>query len=286
MKRTLIILLAMVSILAFTGFACNQAPQKAQEGPQKSINTQVAEGSALQSILKAGKLRVGMEPGYMPFEMQDKQSRIVGFDVDMAKEMAASMGVELELVPTAWDGIIGSLLTDKFDIIMSGMTVTQERNLKVNFADPYIIVGQTILINKELAGTVTSYKDLNFPKYTITSKLGTTGEQAVKKMIPRATYKSFETEPEAAMEVINGKADAFVYDLPYCAVFYAQKGAGKLIFLDQPFTFEPLGWAVKQGDPDFLNWLNNFLAQMKGDGRYDTIYGKWITGNEWISEVQ
>ncbi len=286
MKRTLIILLAVVSILAFTGFACNQAPQKAQEGPQKSINTQVAEGSALQSILKAGKLRVGMEPGYMPFEMQDKQSRIVGFDVDMAKEMAASMGVELELVPTAWDGIIGSLLTDKFDIIMSGMTVTQERNLKVNFADPYIIVGQTILINKELAGTVTSYEDLNFPKYTVTSKLGTTGEQAVKKMIPRATYKSFETEPEAAMEVINGKADAFVYDLPYCAVFYAQKGAGKLVFLDQPFTFEPLGWAVKQGDPDFLNWLNNFLAQVKGDGRYDTVYGKWITGNEWISEVQ
>jgi polar amino acid transport system substrate-binding protein len=169
---------------------------------------------------------------------------------------------------------------------MSGMTVTQQRNLKVNFADPYIIVGQTILINKELEGTVKSYKDLNDKKYTVTSKLGTTGEQAVKRHIPRANYKSFETEPEAALEVINGKADAFVYDLPYCAVFYAQKGTGKLVFLDEPFTFEPLGWAVKQGDPDFLNWLNNFLAQTKGDGSYDKIYSNWITGTDWIKDVQ
>ena len=254
--------------------------------PAMAADTDLAKKSTLQSILKAGKLRVGMEPGYMPFEMQDKQSRIVGFDVDMAKLMAKSMGVELELLPTAWDGIIGSLLTDKFDIIMSGMTVTQSRNLKVNFVDPYIIVGQTILINKKIAGAVTSYKDLNDPKYTVTSKLGTTGEQAVKGLIPRAKYKSFETEPEAALEVINGKADAFVYDLPYCAVFYAQKGKPNLVFLDEPFTFEPLGWAVKQGDPDFLNWLNNFLAQVKGDGRYDRIYKKWITGTEWINQIQ
>ncbi len=254
--------------------------------PVLAADTDLAKKSTLQSILKAGKLRVGMEPGYMPFEMQDKQSQIVGFDVDMAKVMAKEMGVKLELVPTAWDGIIGSLLTDKFDIIMSGMTVTQSRNLKVNFVDPYIVVGQTILINKKLEGTVKRYTDLNDPRYTVASKLGTTGEQAVKSLIPRAKYKSFETEPEAALEVINGKADAFVYDLPYCAVFYAQKGAGKLVFLDDPFTFEPLGWAIKQGDPDFLNWLNNFLAQVKGDGRYDRIYSKWITGNEWIKDVQ
>jgi len=254
--------------------------------PAFGADTSLAEKSTLQSILKAGKLRVGMEPGYMPFEMQNKESKVVGFDVDMARLMAKEMGVELEIVPTAWDGIIGSLLTDKFDIIMSGMTVTQQRNLKVNFADPYIIVGQTILIKKDLTGIVKSYKDLNDPKYTVTSKLGTTGEQAVKRMIPRAKYKSFETEPEAALEVINGKADAFVYDLPYCVVFFAQKGAGKLVFLDEPFTFEPLGWAIKQGDPDFLNWLNNFISQVRGDGRYDTIYEKWITGTDWIKDIQ
>jgi polar amino acid transport system substrate-binding protein len=247
---------------------------------------ELAKKSTLESILKNGELRVGFEAGYMPFEMTNKKGGFVGFDIDMAKEMAKAMGVKFVPVNTAWDGIIPSLITDKFDIIMSGMTVTQERNLKINFANPYIIVGQSILINKKLKGKINSYKDLNNPKYTVTSKLGTTGEQAVKRLIPKCTYKSFETEPEAALEVVNGKADAFVYDLPYCVVFMAQQGAGKLIFLDKPFTFEPLAWAVKKGDPDFMNWLNNFLNQVKNDGRYDRIYNKWIKSTGWIKDVQ
>jgi len=247
---------------------------------------ELAKKSTLESILKKGELRVGFEAGYMPFEMTDKKGRFVGFDIDMAKEMAKAMGVKFVPVNTAWDGIIPSLITDKFDIIMSGMTVTQERNLKVNFADPYIIVGQTILLNKKHAGKINSYKDLNDSKFIVTSKLGTTGEQAVKRLIPKSTYKSFETEPEAALEVVNGKADAFVYDLPYCVVFMAQQGAGKLVFLDKPFTFEPLAWAIRKGDPDFLNWLNNFLNQIKNDGRYDRIYNKWIKGTGWIKDVQ
>jgi len=247
---------------------------------------ELAKKSTLESILKKGELRVGFEAGYMPFEMTDKKGHFVGFDIDMAKEMAKAMGVKFVPVNTAWDGIIPSLITNKFDIIMSGMTVTQERNLKINFADPYIIIGQTILINKKHAGTVTSYKDLNNSEFIVTSKLGTTGEQAVKRLIPKCTYKSFETEPEAALEVVNGKADAFVYDLPYCVVFMGQQGAGKLVFLDQPFTFEPLAWAIKKGDPDFMNWLNNFLRQIRNDGRYDRIYNKWIKSTDWIKNVQ
>ncbi|PLX45446.1 MAG: amino acid ABC transporter substrate-binding protein [Desulfobacteraceae bacterium] len=247
---------------------------------------ELAKKSTLESILKKGELRVGFEAGYMPFEMTNKKWKFVGFDIDMAKEMAKAMGVKFVPVNTAWDGIIPSLITYKFDIIMSGMTVTQERNLKINFADPYIIVGQSILINKKHQGKINSYKDLNNSKYTVTSKLGTTGEQAVKRLIPKCTYKSFETEPEAALEVVNGKADAFVYDLPYCVVFMAQQGAGKLVFLDKPFTFEPLAWGVKKGDPDFLNWLNNFLTQIKNDGRYERIYNKWIKSTGWIKNVQ
>ncbi len=250
-----------------------------------TADIELAKKSTLEEILKRGELRVGFEAGYMPFEMTDKKGNFVGFDIDMAKEMAKAMGVKFVPVNTAWDGIIPSLITGKFDIIMSGMTVTQERNLKVNFADPYIIVGQTILLHKKHDGAVKSYKDLNDPKYIVTSKLGTTGEQAVKRMIPKCTYKSFETETEAALEVVNGKADAFVYDLPFCVVFLAQQGAGNLVFLDQPFTYEPLAWAVNKGDPDFLNWLNNFLRQVKNDGRYEQIYNKWIKSTEWIQEV-
>jgi len=280
------LLFALLIALYLAG--CAQQPQQTEKAAPASTNVRMdlIEQSTVEGILQRGELRVGFESGYMPFEMTDKKGAFVGFDMDMAKEMAKAMGVKFVPVNTAWDGIIPALTTKKFDIIMSGMTITQERNLKINFADPYIIVGQTILLNKKLEGKVNSYKDLNDPKYIVTSKLGTTGEMAVKRLIPKATYKSFETEPEAALEVVNGKADAFVYDLPYCAVFNAQQGKGKLVFLDKPFTFEPLAWAINKGDPDFLNWLNNFLRQVKNDGRYEQIYNKWIKSNEWLSEVQ
>src|SRR5210317_2633567 len=168
----------------------------------------LAKKSTIEEILKRGELRVGFESGYVPFEMTNKKGQFIGFDMDYARRLAKAMGVKFVPINTAWDGIIPALMTDKFDIIMGGMTITQERNLKVNFADPYIVVGQTILLNKKLNDKVLSYKDLNNPKYIVASRLGTTGEQAVKKFMPRATYKSFETEADAGMEAINGKADA------------------------------------------------------------------------------
>jgi polar amino acid transport system substrate-binding protein len=240
----------------------------------------------LSEIQKRGKLRVGMEPGYMPFELTNQKGEIIGFDVDMAKRMAAAMKVELELVSTAWDGIIPALLTGKFDVIMSGMTLTQERNLSVNFADPYILIGQSILIKKEHADAVKSYADLNDAKYTVASKLGTTGEQATKRMIPNAKYISYETEQEGVMEVVNGKIDAFIYDLPFNAIAVSQKGQGKIVHLSEPFTKEPLAWAIRKGDVDFLNWLNNFMSQVKYDGVYDKIYQKWFKDDAWLKEIQ
>ena len=241
---------------------------------------------ALDEIQKRGKLRVGMEPGYMPFELTNQKGEIIGFDVDMVKRMAKAMGVELEIVSTAWDGIIPALLTDKFDLIASGMTLTQERNMSINFASPYIEIGQSVIISNKIAGDVKSYKDLNDAKYTVASKLGTTGEQATKRMIPNAKYVSFETEQEGVLEVVNGKIDAFIYDMPYNTVAVAQRGGGKVTHLDQAFTFEPLAWAVRKGDYDFINWLNNFMYQIRHDGTYDKIYQKWFQDDAWIKEIQ
>lgn len=245
-----------------------------------------ALSATLEEIQKRGSLRVGMEPGYMPFELTNKKGEIIGFDADMAKRMAKAMGVELELISTAWDGIIPALLTKKFDIIMSGMTLTQERNLSINFATPYILIGQTVLLNNKFADEVKSYEDLNDPKYTVASKLGTTGEQATKRMIPNAKYISYETEQEGVMEVVNGRVDAFIYDMPFNAIAMAEKGEGKLVHLDEPFTKEPLAWAIRKGDVDFLNWLNNFMDQIKYDGVYDKIYHKWFQDDTWLREIQ
>jgi polar amino acid transport system substrate-binding protein len=239
--------------------------------------------STLNSIVQKGVLTVGLEPGYMPFEMKDKQGNIIGFDVDMANEMAKAMGVKLQLVPTAWDGIIAGLLTGKYDIIITGMTITQERNLKINFADPYISVGQTILAPKKHAGK--KWSDLDKPEYTIVTKIGVTGEIATRKMFKKAKIRTFETEADAAQEVLNGNADGLVYDKPYNAIFFAEKGKDKLVHIDEELTYEPLGFAIRKGDPDFLNWLNNFLNQTKHDGTYKKIYDRWFTDTAWQKKV-
>ena len=247
---------------------------------------ELAKKSTLEKILQRGELRVGFESGYIPFEMTDKKGNFIGFDMDYARRLAKDMGVKFVPVNTAWDGIIPALMTDKFDIIMGGMTITQERNLKINFVEPYIVVGQTILLNKKHEDTVKDYRDLNDPKYIVTSRLGTTGEQAVKRYIPKATYKAFESEAEAGLEVINGKADALVYDLPFCGFLYGSQGQGKTVFLSEPFTFEPLAWAINKGDPDFLNFLSNFLRQTRGDGFYERLFKKWIIGVDWKKELE
>lgn len=239
----------------------------------------------LADIKERGVLKVGMEPGYMPFELTNKHGEIIGFDVDMAKRMAKALGVKLELVSTAWDGIIPALMTSKFDLIMSGMTITEERAKAIDFADAYIVIGQTILLKKGLDGKISSYKDLNSKGYTVASKLGTTGEVATKKMIPNAKYISYETEQEGVMEVVSGKIDAFIYDSPFNAVAYAEKGKGKVIFLDQPFTDESLGWAVRKGNGDFIAFLNKFLAEQKSNGTYDKIYTKWFLDDAWLKEI-
>jgi polar amino acid transport system substrate-binding protein len=243
------------------------------------------EKSTLNQILKRGELRVGMEAGYMPFEMRDRKGDIVGFDVDLARLMAKYMGVKLTLVNTQWDGIIPALLTDKFDILMSGMTITPERNLRVNFSDPYALIGQTVILNKKFADTVKSYKDLNDPRYTVATKLGTSGDIASRKFMAKARLKAFETEADAAMEVRQGRADAFVYDLPFNVVYVAQN-KDNLVHLKEPFTQEALGWAVRKGDPDFLNWLNAFLAQIRRDGIYDALYKRWFENTAWLQNIR
>ncbi|AYF89672.1 transporter substrate-binding domain-containing protein [Pseudomonas sp. JS3066] len=251
-----------------------------------SALTGLAHAGMVDDAVKRGTLRVGMDPTYMPFEMTNKRGEIIGFEVDLLKAMSKAMGVKLELVSTSYDGIIPALLTDKFDMIGSGMTLTQERNLRINFSEPFIVVGQTLLIRKELQGDIKSYKDLNDAKYRITSKIGTTGEMVAKKLISKAQYHGFDNEQEAVMDVVNGKADAFIYDAPYNVVAVNKAGAGKLVFLEEPFTFEPLAFGLKKGDYDSLNWINNWMHQIRNDGTYERIHAKWFKKTDWLKEME
>jgi polar amino acid transport system substrate-binding protein len=238
----------------------------------------------LRQVLERGELRVGLEVGYMPFEMVDKGGAIIGFDVDLARLMARKLGVKLEVVNQGWDGIIPALLTGKFDVTLGGMTITPERARSVDFTDPYVTIGQTVLLSRKLAGKITNYRQLNDPQYQVLSKLGTTGEIAMRKHFQRAQLRTFEHQAEAAIEVRNGRGDAFVYDLPFNALMAAQFPDG-LVHLKEPFTREDLGWAIRKGDPALRAWLNEFLAGLKQDGTYPALYKKWFESSAWLPNV-
>ncbi len=244
------------------------------------------EKSTLNAIIKRGELRVSTDPGYYPFEMKDKKGNVIGFDIDIAREMAKAMGVKLTIVQGSFDSLISGLLTDKADLILAAMTITPERNLKVSFANPYFTIGQTLLLRPDLKNRVKSYKDLDKSEFTIVTKLGVTGEFTARRMMKNANIKTYDTEAEAVQEVLNGKADAFIYDYPFNAAFMMQKGKGMLVHLDQSITYEPLGIALKKGDPDFLNWLNHFLAQIKHDGTYDELHHRWFVDTKWFDRIQ
>jgi polar amino acid transport system substrate-binding protein len=273
--------------------------------PALGADVELSKDSTLEGILQRGELRIGLEAGYMPFEMIDKRSGIrqkeirhggfrrkgrqlslIGFDIDVGIEMAKALGVKPVFVDTLWPSIIPALKLGRFDIIFGGMSVTEARKNLVDFADPFMTVGQTVLLNARHKNTVKSYKDLNDPKFVVVSKPGTTGEEAVQRLIPNATYETADTEIEGAMRVMEGTADAFVYDFPFNAVFNAMHPSDQLIFLDEPFTQEPIAWAIRKNDPDFMKFLNDFLAQMRADGRFDKIYNKWFKSSDWYRFVQ
>jgi polar amino acid transport system substrate-binding protein len=273
--------------------------------PALAVDVELSQDSTLEGILRRGEFRIGVEAGYMPFEMIDKRSglrqkeirhggfrrkgrqlALMGFDIDIGIEMAKALGVKPVFVDTLWPSIIPALKLGRFDIIFGGMSVTEARKMQVDFANPFMTVGQTVLLNAKHKNTVKSYQDLNDSKFVVVSKPGTTGEEAVQRLIPKATYETADTEIAGAMRVLKGTADAFVYDLPFNAVFIAMHPSDQLIFLDEPFTKEPIAWAIRKNDPDFLKFLNSFLEDLKKDGRFDKIYNKWFKSTDWFRHAK
>ncbi len=113
----------------------------------QNANQQLAAGSVVETIKKRGAIRVGLST-FVPWAMRDKNGELIGYEIDVAKQLAEDMKVKVEFVPTAWDGIIPALLAGKFDMVISGMTITPERNLTVNFTLPYANSGTHLVANR------------------------------------------------------------------------------------------------------------------------------------------
>lgn len=244
-----------------------------------------AETSLLEEIVKRGTLKVGMST-FEPWAMKDKTGKLIGFEIDVATRLAEDMGVEIEFVPTQWAGIIPALLTGKFDVIIGGMGIRPDRNLKVNFSIPYDYTGMSLVASKSLAPGLSSLEEFNKPDFVITARLGTTAAEAAKKFMPEAEHRLFDSEPLAVQEMLNGNAHALVASAPLPA-FTAVENPGKLYLpMGGTFTFEPIGFALPKGDLDLLNYFNNWITIVTAEGWLADRRHYWFETQDWKSLIE
>jgi polar amino acid transport system substrate-binding protein len=249
------------------------------------LQQQMTEESTLEQALRRGVLRVGMST-FVPWAMKDKTGELIGFEIDVATRLAKDMGVKGEFVPTKWAGIIPALLTGKFDVIIGGMGILPKRNLKVNFSVPYDYSGMSIVANRELAAGFKSLADFDRPDVVLSVRLGATPVDAAKKYMPKAQLRMFDDESQAVQEVLNGKAHAMVSSAPLPA-FQALKYPEKLFLpLEDTFTKEPIGFAVRKGDFDTLNFFNNWIVFVTAEGWLKERKHYWFETNEWQSRIR
>jgi polar amino acid transport system substrate-binding protein len=244
------------------------------------IQQQLVKESVLEQVLKRGILRVGMST-FVPWAMRDKTGKLIGFEIDVATRLANDLGVKVEFAPTKWDGIIPALLSGKFDVIIGGMGIRPDRNLKVNFSIPYDYTGMSLVAHKVLAAGFRSLKDFNRPDVVLAARLGSTAVTAAKKYMPRAQLRLFDDESQAYQELLNGRVHAVVGSAPMPR-FQAFKNPEKLFLpLKTNFTKEPIGFAIRKGDFDTLNYLNNWIRVVEAEGWLRERKYFWFETKDW-----
>jgi polar amino acid transport system substrate-binding protein len=229
---------------------------------------QSQEKSMIDEVVKNDVLRVGLSL-FTPWAMRDKNGELIGFEIDVATQLGSDLGVEVEFIPTAWDGIIPALVSGKFDVIISGMTRTTQRNITVNFTEPYNYAGLTVLANKKLTEGFT-LEDYNSPDVTLVTRRGGSVFADIKRLFPLAKLLQFDDEGAVFQEMVSGKAHATLSPEPTPSDIVRQYP--DIMHIPFADTFGAIGesFALRRGDPDSLNLLNNW------------IQGKWRTG--WLKE--
>ncbi len=273
MKKTIGMGILVLSILLAFAAGC------AREN-RNSAKAAVRDVSLLDTITKRGVLRVGLST-FVPWAMKDKNGKLIGFEVDVARRLAKDMGVKIEFIPTKWSGIIPALLTGKFDVIIGGMGIRPKRNLKVNFSIPYEYSGMSLVANRKKAAGFSSLKDFNKKDVVIAVRIGTTAAAAAEKYMPLAKKRLFDDESQAIQELLTGRATAVVASAPMPA-FQALKYPDTLFLpLKGSFTKEPIGFALKKGDLDLLNFFNSWIRVVAAEGWLKERQHYWFETRDW-----
>lgn len=263
------------------GAALAQAPSDADAARQA-----LASSSGLEDIKKRGSFRIGLAT-FIPWSMRNKQGELVGFEVDVATRLATDFGMKAEFVPTAWDGIIPALLAGRFDVIIGGMSITQARNLTINFTDYYHTTGLAMFANKKLAAGFSKLEDFNKPDVTMVARRGTPAARSVAERLPKATLRQFDEEAPSVQEVVQGRAHAMVASSPLHQ--HTVKRFPNEVFLPLPGPYQAAlsAFGVRKGDPDLLNALNNWIMLNKTVTTFLADRNEfWFNGLDWEDQIQ
>lgn len=253
----------------------------------------LAHGAALAAdqkpmidrVVDRGVMRVGFS-SFVPWAMQDKNGEYIGFEVDVARRLAKDLGVELELVPTKFAGIIPALLADKFDIIIGSMSVTPERNLKGNFSIPYDYATIEAVANREKTRDMKFPEDYNKPEVIIAVRSGGTPAIVAKKMFPKATIRPFDDEAPAVQDVISGRSHLMLSSAPLPAFETLKNPEALFQPVKEPLSRQPVGFVIRKGDADSMNVLDNWIRLVEEEGWLKDRRDYWFRSTDWQDQVR
>jgi polar amino acid transport system substrate-binding protein len=241
-------------------------------GKQEPATTTVSNAApSAPASAPARVLVVGTDAAYTPFESQNDKGDIVGFDIDVVKAVAQKAGIEVKFVNTPWEGIFNALDQGDRDLLVSAITITDERRQTMDFSQPYFDAKQLIAVKSD--STVAKFDDLKTLKVGVQN--GTTGDEVVGKLLGKSStaIKRFESTPLALKELEAGGVQAVVADNGVVVHYLANNTAGGFKTVsDAGFPVEKYGIAVKKGNADLLAKLNQGLEAIRTDGTYAKIH--------------
>ena len=234
-----------------------------------------APSSSSSSSGAPATIKVGSAIDFAPFEFQDEgQKEYQGFDMDLIRAIGKEMGAEVEIQNIGFDGLIPALQAKTVDVLISGMTINDERKQNVTFSDPYYQSGLTMVVRKD-EQAIQKFQDLKGHKVAV--QIGTTSANEVKK-IEGVEVKVFNTPADCFMELKTGGADAVVNDRPVSEYFITKSGQTDVKELPDMLTAEDYGIAVAKDNKELADKINAALKTLKENGEYDKIYAKWFGG--------
>ncbi len=266
-RPTPVLLLLLVFVLPALLWACAGAPPGGS-GP-----------SAALPAIGGSELRVGVTPTAAPLAYK-QAGKLVGVEIDLARQLADFLGKKPRFVEMPWQEQIPALIEGRTDIIMSGMSITRARQVRIAFTNPYFRTGQMALIRK---ADELKYRDGYYALLTqsLTTRFGvvkeTTGQYFVQRNFGRAkAVKVFDNAAGAVTALIRGDVDVVIYDAPMILMLAAENQGKGVMPLPSLLTEEYLAWGVRKGDHKLLMAANEFLVRIQTDGRLDRILRLWI----------